>query len=85
MTGCAALAFIFPRLRVPQELSYDPKKEPVIGLHVGAVVTGVWTTADAAVLEALRELHVWAPAFLETRLKWRPRDPITVLELRAYR
>jgi hypothetical protein len=28
---------------------------------------------------------VWAGGFLETRLKWRKSQPITLLELRAYR
>jgi hypothetical protein len=35
--------------------------------------------------QALDPLHVWAPGFLETRLKWRKSQPITLLELRAYR
>lgn len=34
-------------------------------------------------LEALDALHVWGPGFLEHRLRWRPQQPITVLELRA--
>lgn len=36
-------------------------------------------------LQALNALHVWAPGFLEQRLKWRGAQPITVLELRATR
>ncbi len=36
-------------------------------------------------LELLDELHCWAPAFLEARLKWRGKQPVTVLELRASR
>jgi hypothetical protein len=33
----------------------------------------------------LAPLHVWADAFLDTRLKWRRAQPLTLLELRAYR
>lgn len=44
---------------------------------------GAWTTHDPAVLQALDALHVWGPAFLEHRLRWRAQQPITVLELRA--
>lgn len=36
-------------------------------------------------LQLLDELHCWAPPFLESRLKWRSKQPITVLELRARR
>lgn len=46
---------------------------------------GAWTTHNPRVLELLAGLHVWTPQFLEARLKWRERQPITVLELRAYR
>lgn len=68
-----------------QALRFDPKKEEVIELTTGAVVTGVWKTADPRVLEVLSDLHIWGPDFLESRLKWRPRDPITIVELRGYR
>ncbi len=30
-------------------------------------------------------MHIWTPAFLEARLKWRGAQPLTVLELRAVR
>jgi len=49
-----------------------------------AVVTGAWVTADAEVADALADLHVWNEAFLETRLKWKPSTPVTVLELRVF-
>ncbi|CAG9466991.1 unnamed protein product [Pedinophyceae sp. YPF-701] len=48
-----------------------------------AALTGAWTTTDPRVLSATNNFHVWSDAFLDTRLKWRPGKPITVLELRA--
>lgn len=35
--------------------------------------------------QVLDPLHVWGSGFLESRLKWRQQQPITLLELRAYR
>ncbi|MCA1687849.1 MAG: DUF1802 family protein [Actinobacteria bacterium] len=28
--------------------------------------------------------HIWAPEYAESRLKWRPKKPLTVLVLRAH-
>ena len=39
----------------------------------------------AAAVQVLDGLHIWGPDFLAARLKWRERQPITILELRAYR
>ena len=50
-----------------------------------AACAGAWTTHDPSVLELLDELHCWAPAFLDARLKWRGKQPVTVLELLASR
>lgn len=69
----------------PQAIRFDPKAQPQLEFSVFARVTGAWTTFDSRVLELLDGLHVWTPAFLEARLRWRERQPITVLELRAYR
>lgn len=48
-------------------------------------VTGSWSTFDPTVLQRTSKLHVWNDKFLETRLKWRPKTPITVLEIRAWK
>jgi hypothetical protein len=67
------------------EVTFDPKAQPQMEFATAATVTGAWTTFDPEVLDLLDELHVWGPGFLENRLRWRPKQPITVLELRAYR
>lgn len=53
-------------------------------LSLSARVTGMWCTADARVLEVLSPFHPWSSGLLETRFSWRPMQPITVVELRAF-
>ena len=66
-----------------QELEAEPKEQPQLAINYLAAVTGCWTTFDPAVLAALSSHHVWTEEFLESRLRWRPKQPITVLELRC--
>ncbi|GBF95180.1 hypothetical protein Rsub_07893 [Raphidocelis subcapitata] len=68
-----------------EALDLDPKQLPAVPLAQYAEVTGAWTTRDERVLQVLSPLHVWADAFRDTRLKWRRAQPLTLLELRAYR
>jgi hypothetical protein len=56
-----------------------------VPLSLIAHVTGLWTTTDANVLAALAPFHCWTEGLLETRFKWRPGAPVTVLELRVAR
>jgi hypothetical protein len=74
-----------PEKHCLQAFALDPKQETQIRLGVYARVTGCWATHDSAVVAALDEFHMYQPSpFLSSRLKWRPTQPITVLELRAY-
>lgn len=45
-------------------------------------VTGAWSTHDTSVFNALDAFHVWGGDFVEVRLKWRQKQPVTLLELR---
>ncbi|KAG2500733.1 hypothetical protein HYH03_001497 [Edaphochlamys debaryana] len=71
--------------RYAQALQLNPKAEKSLTLPCVAEVTGAWTTFNPAVLTATDDLHVWTEQFIETRLKWRAKQPITVLELRTWR
>lgn len=71
--------------RYQQAMALDPKAQTSLTLPYVAQVTGAWATPDSGVLAATHPLHVWTEAFIETRLKWRSRQPITVLELRCWR
>lgn len=62
----------------------EPKQMSQIPLRYFAKITGAWTTKDCRILQQLDSLHVYAEGFLETRLKWRSKDPLTLLELRCY-
>ncbi|CAA9448356.1 MAG: hypothetical protein AVDCRST_MAG78-3111 [uncultured Rubrobacteraceae bacterium] len=49
-----------------------------------AEVYGAYEISAAEELEALDPHHVWTHAYAESRLKWRPKKPLTVLVLRTY-
>jgi hypothetical protein len=67
------------------ECEIDPKENEFLELDCIAQVTGQWKTNDAQkVLEALDPLHMYSPDFLDARLRWKPTQPLTILELRAY-
>ena len=60
-----------------------PDDAPVI-LTSFAQVVGAYEVSEAEELEALNPHHVWTHEYAESRLKWRPRKPLTVLVLRTY-
>jgi hypothetical protein len=47
-----------------------------------AEVRGAYEVSEAEELEALDPYHIWTPEYAESRLKWRPKKPLTVLVLR---
>lgn len=69
---------------VLQEMILQPKEVEQLPLQYYAEVTGAWATKDPQVLHVLDPLHVYTEGFLETRLKWRAKEPLTLLELRCY-
>ena len=82
---CVQLLKPEARERYASEVRFDPRAHSELSFSTAATVAGAWTTFDPEVLALLDSLHVWAPGFLENRLRWRERQPITVLELRARR
>jgi hypothetical protein len=56
---------------------------PVI-LTSFAEVYGAYEVSEPDELEALDPYHLWTPEYAESRLKWRPKKPLTVLVLRTY-
>jgi hypothetical protein len=63
----------------------QPKEVDQLPLQYYAEVTGAWTTLGPQVLQVLDPLHVYAEGFLDARLKWRAKEPLTLLELRTYK
>ena len=67
-------------------LSSIPKRRddgPVVFTSF-AEVHAAYEVSEADELEALDPYHVWRHAYAESRLKWRPKKPLTVLVLRTY-
>lgn len=90
LLGAATTMLHFPQLLctgvvAAQVMASDPKSQAQLRISCVARVTGAWATPDARLLAATDPLHVWGPAFLDQRLKWRPTQPVTLLELRCYR
>ena len=49
-----------------------------------AEVHSAYEVSEADELGALDPYHIWTHAYAESRLKWRPKKPLTVLVLRTY-
>ena len=49
-----------------------------------AEVEGAHEVSEAEELAALDPHHMWTPEYAESRFKWRPKKPLTVLVLRTY-
>jgi hypothetical protein len=49
-----------------------------------AEVEGAYEVSEAGELAALDQHHMWTPAYAESRFKWRPKKPLTVLLLRTH-
>jgi hypothetical protein len=49
-----------------------------------AEVSGAYEISEPESLEAIGSQHMWAPEYAESRFKWRPKKPLTVLVLRTY-
>jgi hypothetical protein len=49
-----------------------------------AEVEGAYEISEAEELSALVPHHMWTPEYAESRFKWRPKKPLTVLVLRTY-
>jgi hypothetical protein len=54
-----------------------------IPIRCHCTVAAVWELRDRAPLDHLDGSHLWTPAYAAERLEWRPREPLTVLLLRA--
>ena len=49
-----------------------------------AEVVGAYEVSEAVELAALGPHHMWTPEYAESRFRWRPKKPLTVLVLRTY-
>ena len=49
-----------------------------------AEVHAAYEISEPEALEAIDPHHIWTPEYAESRFKWRPKKPLTVLVLRTY-
>ena len=49
-----------------------------------AEVCGAYEISSKESLDAVDPHHIWTPEYAESRFKWRPKKPLTVLVLRTY-
>jgi len=56
-----------------------------VRIRAWAEVAGSFTITDPRIVDALSPYYVWTPAYAVRRLQWKPREPLHVLLLRAYR
>jgi hypothetical protein len=56
-----------------------------ITLKAWANITHIFLTDNTHKVEALSDFHIWQPNLAQERLKWKPKQPLYVLALRAYR
>ena len=67
---------------VPVASGWHPEK---ITLKIWAQITHIFLTTEADQISALSEFHIWQPQLASERLKWKPKQPLYVILLRAYR
>lgn len=63
----------------------DAKEEEELLLDTWVKVTGLWTTSSMETLLALDKFHIWSEEYLQNRLSWRSKQPVTILELQCFR
>ena len=69
-----------PRVRAV-ESGWHPN---TIEIQSYARITDVLSLADKNKIEALHPYHIWNEQMVEERLKWKPKQPITVLLMRVF-
>jgi hypothetical protein len=50
-----------------------------------AEITDIFPVCDESIVNALLPFHLWNQHFISDRLKWKPRQPLYILLLRAYK
>lgn len=64
------------------EAGWHPKS---ITLKAWADITDIFLTDDAEKVAELSKFHIWQPDLPQSRLKWKPKQPLYALTLRVFR
>ena len=62
----------------------DGKDDGPVQFTSFAEVRGTFEVSEPESLDAIDPHHIWTPEYAESRFKWRPKKPLTVLVLRTY-
>ena len=62
----------------------DGKDDGPVRFTSFAEVRGAFEVSESESLDAIDPHHIWTPEYAESRFKWRPKKPLTVLILRTY-
>ena len=62
----------------------DRKDDGPVVFTSYAGVEGAFEVSEKDDLEALDPYHIWTPEYAESRFRWRPKKPLTVLVLRTF-
>ncbi len=73
--------------------AYEAKVAPVaagwhpttVPIHTFAQITDIFQISEQSTVEGLLPFHIWNERFAAERFGWKPRHPLYVLLLRAYR
>jgi hypothetical protein len=64
-------------------LAHFDRDQTQVTVRYFATLANVWTTWDDTALEAVSDFHIWHPQVARTRLHWRPKHPLYLLNLRV--
>ncbi|MGI9048335.1 MAG: DUF1802 family protein [Rubrobacteraceae bacterium] len=73
-----------PEHRYLMEDIPDLKDDGPLRFTSFAEVYRAYEVSESETLDAIGPHHIWTPEYAESRFKWRPKKPLTVLALRAY-
>ncbi|UBF24880.1 DUF1802 family protein [Kovacikia minuta CCNUW1] len=72
----------YARQVAPVEPGWHPES---VRIGAWAVITHTMQVSEPACVDSLLPFHIWNREFMIERLKWKPRQPLTLLLLRVYR
>ncbi|MEC4816854.1 MAG: DUF1802 family protein [Scytonema sp. PMC 1069.18] len=72
----------YAHLVVPVTSGWHPE---TIRIGSWAAITNIFPVSEESIVSALLPFHIWNEDFISDRLKWKPRQPLYVLLLRAYK
>lgn len=67
------------------ELGAHSAEPAMITLRIAAEVTDIVALADRRQMDALDAEHIWTPVLINARFNYKPRNPLYLLLVRAYR